>query len=59
MFVETAFRDGAIQATGTAITTVLPPVSKFAPDAGYGEKKQRVLTKLGAFVERFFGFGVG
>ena len=25
------------------------------PDGGHGEKKQRVLTKLGAFFERFFG----
>ncbi|OJZ69944.1 DEAD/DEAH box helicase [Mycobacterium paraffinicum] len=54
-FVETAFRDGAIQSTGTAITKVLPPVSRFAAGGGHGEKKQRVLTKLGAFFERFFG----
>jgi type I restriction enzyme R subunit len=56
-FVETAFRDGAIQATGTAITKVLPPASRFSPDGGHGEKKQRVLTRLGAFFERFFGLG--
>ncbi|KUH70725.1 DEAD/DEAH box helicase [Mycolicibacterium novocastrense] len=54
-FVETAFRDGAIQTTGTAITKVLPPVTRFAAGGGHGEKKQRVLTKLGAFFERFFG----
>jgi len=58
-FVEIAFRDGAVQSTGTAITRVLPPVSKFAPDAGYSDKKQRVLAKLGEFFERFFGLGVG
>jgi type I restriction enzyme R subunit len=28
-FVEMAFRDGAIQTTGTAITKVLPPISRF------------------------------
>lgn len=58
-FIATAFRDGAVQTTGTAITKVLPPVSKFAPDAGYSNKKQRVLAKLGEFFERFFGLGTG
>lgn len=54
-FIDTAFRDGAIQITGTAITKILPPVSRFSADGGHGEKKQRVLTKLGEFFERFFG----
>ncbi len=56
-FVEKAFRDGVIQTTGTAITKVLPPVSRFSPDGGHGAKKQRVLAKLGEFFERFFGLG--
>ncbi|MDY0339605.1 MAG: type I restriction endonuclease subunit R [Coriobacteriia bacterium] len=59
MFIETAFRDGAIQNTGTAITKVLPPVSRFSPDGEHGEKKQRVLTMLGEFFERFFGLSAG
>ncbi|MGV8885346.1 MAG: type I restriction endonuclease subunit R, EcoR124 family [Microbacteriaceae bacterium] len=54
-FVETAFRDGHIRTGGTAITTVLPPVSRFAADGGDGEKKQRVIQELGEFIERFFG----
>jgi type I restriction enzyme, R subunit len=54
-FIDAAFRDGAIQTTGTAITKVLPPVSRFSASGGHGEKKQRVLTKLSAFFERFFG----
>jgi type I restriction enzyme, R subunit len=58
-FIETAFRDGAIQVSGTAITKVLPPVSRFSADGGHGEKKQRVLAKLGEFFERFFGLGSG
>lgn len=53
-FIDTAFRDGAVRATGTAITRILPPVSRFAVDGGHGEKKQRVLVKLGEFFERFF-----
>ena len=56
-FVERAFRDGAIQSSGTAITRVLPPASRFSADGGHGETKQRVLTKLGEFFERFFGLG--
>ncbi|MHA7177944.1 type I restriction endonuclease subunit R [Arthrobacter sp. Sr24] len=56
-FVQTAFRDGQIHTTGTAITKVLPPVSRFSSDGGHGEKKQNVITKLGVFFERFFGLG--
>ncbi len=54
-FVNVAFRDGAIQTTGTAITSVLPPTSRFFADGGHGEKKQRVLTKLAVF----FGLSSG
>jgi type I restriction enzyme R subunit len=54
-FVEIAFRDGALRTTGTAITRVLPPASRFAADGGHGERKQRVIEKLGVFFERFFG----
>jgi type I restriction enzyme R subunit len=59
VFVDTAFRDGQIRVGGTAITTVLPPVSRFAADGGHGEKKQRVIQKLTIFFERFFGLGEG
>lgn len=54
-FVANAFRDGAIPATGTAITKVLPPVSRFSSNNPHAEKKQRVLDKLTAFFERYFG----
>ncbi len=59
VFVETVFRDGQIRTTGTAITKVLPPVSRFSIEGGHGEKKQRVIQKLGAFFERFFGLSTG
>ena len=58
-FIATAFRDGAVQTTGTAITRVLPPVSRFSPAGEHGETKQRVLNRLGEFFERFFGLGTG
>jgi type I restriction enzyme, R subunit len=58
-FIETAFRDGALRTTGTAITKVLPPASRFSEDGGHGAKKQRVIEKLVAYFERFFGLGSG
>ena len=54
-FVERAFRDGAMQQSGTTITRILPPVSRFSSDGGHGEKKRRVLARLVSFFERFFG----
>lgn len=58
-FVAAAFRDGAIPRSGTAVTRMLPPVSRFAPGGDHGEKKQRALEKLAAFFDRFFGLGGG
>jgi type I restriction enzyme R subunit len=52
-FIKAAFRNGAIQSTGTAVTKILPSVSRFAADGSHGDKKQRVLTRLGRFLERF------
>lgn len=54
-FVDNAFRDGSIAAAGTAITKILPPVSRFSKDNGHSAKKRTVLEKLTAFFERFFG----
>jgi type I restriction enzyme R subunit len=54
-FVDGAFRDGAVPTTGTAITKVLPPVSRFSPDSAHAAKKQAVLDRLAAFFERYFG----
>lgn len=58
-FVEAAFRDGMIRTSGTAITKVMPPTTRFSPDGGHGQKKQRVLKKLIAFFERFLGLVSG
>ena len=54
-FVENAFRDGAVPATGTAIMKILPPVSRFNKNNSHAVKKQTVLDKLSTFFERFFG----
>ncbi|SDT68891.1 type I restriction enzyme, R subunit [Streptomyces sp. TLI_053] len=58
-FVTTAFRDGQIRTTGTEITKILPPVSRFSRDGGHSDKKKRVIETLTQFFERFFGLGVG
>lgn len=58
-FIESAFRDGIFRTSGTPITRVLPPASRFASDGGHGEKKQRVIHQLADFFERFFGLGAG
>ncbi len=58
-FVQAAFRDGALRTTGTAITKVLPPVSRFSKDKNHSAKKQRVIQRLGEFFERFLGLGNG
>ncbi|ABL80623.1 MULTISPECIES: type I restriction endonuclease subunit R [unclassified Nocardioides] len=54
-FVEAAFRDGAIPTMGTAITRILPPISRFSPSGGHTVKKQAVIDRLLAFFDRYFG----
>jgi len=56
-FVDSAFRDGQLRTSGTEITRILPPVSRFNREAGHGEKKKRVVEALTRFFERFFGLG--
>ncbi len=59
-FVDMAFRDGAISKTGTAVTRILPPASRFAgPGAGHADTKRRVLEKLTHFFDRYVGLGGG
>lgn len=57
--VNNALRDGVIPASGTAITDIMPRVSRFhgAEDGEdrYSQRKRRVFGKLGAHVERFAG----
>jgi type I restriction enzyme R subunit len=56
-FVERAFRNGSIPATGAAVTGILPPTSRFLADDSYGIKKQTVLDRLAAFFDRYFALG--
>ncbi len=56
-FVELALRDGAVPTAGTAITRILPPASRFGGGNDHGSKKDRVVEKLRAFLDRFLGLG--
>lgn len=58
-FVRNAFRDGSVSTTGTAITNVLPPVSRFSPSGERTKKRESVLNKLTSFFERFFDISGG
>ncbi len=53
-FIQNAFRDGAVATTGTAITEVLPPLSRFTKTNERSKKIESVLSKLSSFFERFF-----
>ncbi len=58
-FIQNAFRDGVVSTTGTAITKVLPPVSRFSPSGERTQKRESVLSKLTGFFERFFDISGG
>ncbi|MDF1498793.1 MAG: type I restriction endonuclease subunit R [Patescibacteria group bacterium] len=58
-FINNAFRDGNIATTGTAISKVLPPVSRFSPTGERTKKRESVLSKLTSFFERFFDISGG
>lgn len=58
-FIKNAFRDGSVPATGTAISKVLPPVSRFSPTGERTQKRESVINKLSNFFERFFDISGG
>lgn len=58
-FIRNAFRAGSVSTTGTAITKVLPPVSRFSLTGERTKKRESVLTKLSGFFERFFDISGG
>jgi len=58
-FIKNAFRDGRVATTGTAISKVLPPISRFSPSGERTLKKENVLNKFIRFFERFFDISGG
>ena len=53
-YIDNAFRDGYLQKTGTALTKVLPPVSRFSPTGDRAKKRETVIEKFTAFFNRFW-----
>ncbi len=53
-FITNAFRDGYVQSTGTALSKVLPPVSRFTPTGDRTKKRESVLEKLSSFFNKFW-----
>jgi len=53
-YIANAFRDGFVQETGTAITKVIPPVSRFSKTGERTKKRESVLERLIAFFNRFW-----
>ncbi|MGV8946141.1 MAG: type I restriction endonuclease subunit R [Lutibacter sp.] len=53
-FMNNAFRDGYVQATGTAIVKVMPPVTRFSQSGERTKKRETVLEKLSAFFNKFW-----
>ena len=58
-FVKNAFRDGGVTTTGTAISNILPPLSRFTSTGERTKRRESVLTKLINFFERFFDISAG
>ncbi|MCF8299052.1 MAG: type I restriction endonuclease subunit R [Saprospiraceae bacterium] len=54
IFITNAFRDGYVQESGTALTKVLPPVSRFSKTGERTKKKASVLERFKAFFNRFW-----
>jgi type I restriction enzyme R subunit len=58
-FIKNAFRDGSVATTGTAISKILPPVSRFSPTGERTKKRESVLDKFTRFFEKFFDISGG
>lgn len=52
-FVKNSFRDGYMPTTGADIANILPPVSIFTPSDERSKKRETVIEKLTAFINRF------
>ena len=53
-FIQNAFKNGNVPTTGTAITKILPPVSRFSKSGERTKKRESVIEKLTKFFEKFF-----
>ncbi len=54
-FINNSFRDGVLKTTGTDIDKILPPVSRFSKDNNRTAIKEKVISILQKFFEKYFG----
>ena len=55
--IARALKEGSVPATGTAITNIIQPTSRFLSEGALAEYKDRVFASLSAFVDRFHQLG--
>ncbi|KXK27604.1 MAG: Type I restriction enzyme protein [candidate division WS6 bacterium OLB20] len=48
-YIESAFRDGGLTTSGTALTKVMPPKSRFTPNQERAKSRETILEKLTRF----------
>jgi type I restriction enzyme R subunit len=53
-YIASAFRDGYVQTTGTALSAVLPAVTRFSKTGERTLKRETVIEKFMAFFNRFW-----
>ena len=53
-FMKKSFRNQEVSSTGTELSDILPPMSRFSKDGRLTKKKKTVFTKLSNFFKRFF-----
>lgn len=58
-FISNAFRDGFIQTTGTSLTKVLPPVSRFTHTGDRTKKRESVLERFFQYFNKFWDVSGG
>lgn len=56
-FIEEALASGIVNALGTGIVKILPPMPRFTPGNEREKVKNRVVERLTAFVERYRNLG--
>jgi type I restriction enzyme R subunit len=52
-YMDKSFQDGRMETSGTAITEILPPMSRFTKNDSRAIKRQTVLDRLTEFFDRF------
>jgi len=53
-FMNDAFRDGQLYTSGTTLSKILPPISRFSKDKERGRKRESVIEKFTEFFNKFY-----